>query len=174
MPMTDGTVYWYATWRGPSPDDPVARQRWLRARRADWHPSATTLIDAADPGAIHVVETAQPARPLPRLAVGRIALLGDAAHAMTPDLGQGACQAFEDAVTLASTLDADVPAALARYDAARGPRTRALQRQSRRTRRLLTLHGAAAATRDAAFRLVPAALATRAMAAQMRFTTDLH
>ena len=58
---------------------------------------------------VHVVETAQLVHPLPRLAVGRVALLGDAAHAMTPDLGQGACQAFEDAVVLASVLGATCP-----------------------------------------------------------------
>ena len=51
---------------------------------------------------------------------------------MTPDLGQGACQAFEDAVTLASVLGDDVPAALARYDALRRPRTSALQRHAGR------------------------------------------
>ena len=99
------------------------RERRLAGRsrddRADWHPSVAALIDAA--AEIHVVETAQLVHPLPALAVGRVALLGDAAHAMTPDLGQGACQAFEDAVTLASVLDADVPAALARYDALRRP-----------------------------------------------------
>ena len=75
---------------------------WLRDDRADWHPCVAPLIEAA--ADVHVVETAQLVRPLPTLAVGRVALLGDAAHAMTPDLGQGACQAFEDAVTLAAVL----------------------------------------------------------------------
>ncbi len=89
---------------------------------------------------------------------------------MTPDLGQGACQAFEDAVTLASVLDGDAETALARYDAIRRPRTSALQTQCRRTHRLLTLRGPAGRLRDAGLRLVPGALATRAMAAQMRFT----
>jgi 2-polyprenyl-6-methoxyphenol hydroxylase-like FAD-dependent oxidoreductase len=174
MPMADGTVYWYATWHDPAPDEPVARQRWLRERRADWNPCVGAQIAATPPRDIHVVETAQLARPLPTFAVGRIALLGDAAHAMTPDLGQGACQAFEDAVTLASVLDADVPPALARYDALRRPRTSALQRRCRSTHRLLTLHGMAGRVRDSALRLVPNPLATRAMAAQMRFAPGLH
>jgi len=112
-------------------------------------------------------------RPLPRLAVGRVALLGDAAHAMTPDLGQGACQAFEDAVTLASVLGSDVadaPAALARYDELRRPRTSALQRQCRQMHRVLTLRGPAGRLRDAALRRVPTRFATRTLAAQMGFT----
>jgi len=55
-------------------------------------------------------------------------LLGDAAHPMTPNLGQGACQAIEDAVVLAKCLTAagaieDVAAALRAYEAARKGRT---------------------------------------------------
>jgi 2-polyprenyl-6-methoxyphenol hydroxylase-like FAD-dependent oxidoreductase len=131
------------------------------------------LIGAAAPADVHVVETAQLVHPLPALAVGRVALLGDAAHAMTPDLGQGAGQAFEDAATLAALFDglspSAVPTALARYDAVRGPRTSALQRAARRTHRLLGLRGPAAHARDIAFRLIPGTLAARAMSAQLRF-----
>jgi 2-polyprenyl-6-methoxyphenol hydroxylase-like FAD-dependent oxidoreductase len=176
MPMTDDAVYWYATWRGPAPDDPDARKRWLHDDRADWHPSVTALIAATDPAGIHVVETAQLVRPLPAFAVGRVALLGDAAHAMTPDLGQGACQAFEDAVTLASELHGEVPAALARYDALRRPRASALQRRCRQTHRMLTLRGPAGRLRDAVLRRIPGALATRALAGQLGLTPqpELH
>jgi 2-polyprenyl-6-methoxyphenol hydroxylase-like FAD-dependent oxidoreductase len=186
MPMSDDAVYWYATWRRTENDDSPYRERrlavpetttrgvggelrqWLRDDRADWHPCVAPLIDAATE--MHVVETAQLARPLPALAVGRVALLGDAGHAMTPDLAQGACQAFEDAVALASVLDADVPAALARYDALRRHRTGTLQRQCRQMHRVLTLRGQAGRLRDAVLRRVPTRFATRALAAQMGFT----
>ena len=183
MPMSADAVYWYATWREENANSPrrnvrltaagTETRRWLRDDRADWHPCVAPLIEAA--ADIHVVETAQLVRPLPSLAVGRVALLGDAAHAMTPDLGQGACQAFEDAVTLAAVLGdvTDVPAALARYDALRRPRTTALQRQCRQTHRLLTLRGPAGRLRDAALRRIPARYATRALAAQMGFTPPL-
>ncbi len=116
-----------------------------------------------------MVETAQLVRPLPALAVGRVALLGDAAHAMTPDLGQGACQAFEDAVALGAVLTgvvpADVPAALRIYNARRDGRTAALQRAARRMNRLLGLSGPRARLRDGVLRRIPEALATRALAA---------
>jgi 2-polyprenyl-6-methoxyphenol hydroxylase-like FAD-dependent oxidoreductase len=189
MPMSDDAVYWYATWRGAENGDSPTRKgrlavletetrrsgatpddlrRWLRDDRADWHPCVAPLIDAATE--MHVVETAQLARPLPALAVGRVALLGDAGHAMTPDLAQGACQAFEDAVALASVLDTDVPAALARYDALRRARTSALQRQCRQMHRVLTLRGPAGRLRDTVLRRVPTRFATRALAAQMGFT----
>ncbi len=176
MPMAGGSVYWYATWRADritAPAEPSARHRWLRDRRADWHPCAAALIEATDPAEVHVVETAQLISPLPTMSVGRIALLGDAAHAMTPDLAQGAGQAFEDAATLGALLHGisatDAPAALARYDDIRGPRTTALLHDALRAHRLLGLRGPLALARDVAFRLVPGSLATRAMAAQLRF-----
>ncbi|GAA5163652.1 MULTISPECIES: FAD-dependent monooxygenase [Amycolatopsis] len=75
--------------------------------------------------------------PLPAYTHGNVVLLGDAAHAVTPDLGQGACQAIEDAVTLAAALrSAPVPDALARYDRERLPRTRKIARTARRKGRV--------------------------------------
>ncbi len=171
LPMADGDVYWYASWRAAAPADPGERHRWLRARRADWHPAVGALIGATPAADVHVVETAR-LDPPPTCAVGRTALLGDAAHAMTPDLGQGASQAFEDAVALGALLagagPADVAAALQRYDAVRRPRTTALSRRARAANRLLTATGRPARARDAGLRLVPRALATRALAHQLR------
>ena len=175
MLLADGRTYWYATWAlsRPVPDEPAARLAALRTRYADWHPAAGTLLAATDPAAVHVTETTRLVEPLPTLAVGRIALLGDAAHAMTPDLGQGGCQAFEDAAALGALLTgagpAEVPAALARYDAARRPRTSALQRQARQMNRLLRLRGRAGRLRDMVLRAVPGALAVPALARQFAF-----
>lgn len=65
---------------------------------------------------------------------GRVALLGDAAHAMSPNLGQGAGMAIEDAVVLARELSAqgDVSAALLAYESRRRPRVSEIQTRSRR------------------------------------------
>jgi len=67
------------------------------------------------------------AESLPAYHRGRVAILGDAAHAMTPHLGQGACQAIEDAVVLASVAAPGTPAEtapdLAAYTTARLSRT---------------------------------------------------
>jgi 2-polyprenyl-6-methoxyphenol hydroxylase-like FAD-dependent oxidoreductase len=95
---------------------------------------------------------------------------------MTPDLGQGARQAFEDAVALGNELagagPADVPHVLLAYSARRHRRTGDLQREARRMNRVLRLTGARARLRDAALRCVPQALATRALAAQFRFDAE--
>jgi 2-polyprenyl-6-methoxyphenol hydroxylase-like FAD-dependent oxidoreductase len=173
LPLADGGVYWYTTWHGTAPADPADRHRWLHDRRSGWHPATVALLDATPADTVHVVETQQLVHPLPTMAVGRVALLGDAAHAMTPDLGQGACQAFEDAVMLGAVLDgsaaADVPAALRGYDAIRRPRTSHLQRECRRMHRLLGLTGWRGRLRDALLRRIPSALAVRSLAAQYRF-----
>ena len=104
----------------------------LHREFASWDARVLQLIDSA-------TETKRWAMvdrtPLERYADGRIALLGDAAHAMLPFFAQGAAQAVEDAVALASCLrDADratIPAALARYDALRRPRASRVQLMSR-------------------------------------------
>jgi 2-polyprenyl-6-methoxyphenol hydroxylase-like FAD-dependent oxidoreductase len=105
----------------------------LRRRFGTWHEPIPALLAAAAPGAVLRHDIYElPA--LPVYAAGLVALLGDAAHAMTPNLGQGANQALEDAVTLAGLLDAypEVPRALAAYDRARRPRTQMIAKRSRR------------------------------------------
>ncbi|WP_163568243.1 FAD-dependent monooxygenase [Fodinicola feengrottensis] len=76
-------------------------------------------------------------RPLPAYHFGPIAILGDAAHPMTPDLGQGGCQAIEDAVVLAQVLEGGaVRDRLPAFTAARHRRTVTIVRQSRRMARV--------------------------------------
>jgi 2-polyprenyl-6-methoxyphenol hydroxylase-like FAD-dependent oxidoreductase len=86
---------------------------------------------------------------------------------MTPDLGQGACQALEDAVVLTAlaTGPTDPPTALASYDKARRMRTQDLVQASARTGRLLmTSNAVASKLRDIATWALPAAAFLRATA----------
>lgn len=70
--------------------------------------------------------------PLPGWIAGRVTLLGDAAHAMLPFMGQGAATAIEDAAILARCLAAfPISDALVRYESARRDRTQMVQTQSR-------------------------------------------
>lgn len=89
---------------------------------------------------------------------------------MTPNLGQGGCQAVEDAAVLGHLLagagTGDVPAALAAYSAARCARTDAIRVRARRAGRVAAVtHPLAVAVRDLAVRATPAGAAGRAMAA---------
>jgi FAD-dependent urate hydroxylase len=92
---------------------------------AGWAPPVQKLIARLDPARITRAEIFD-IEPLGRLSRGRVALLGDAAHSTAPDLGQGGCQAMEDAWVLANVLltnDLGVEDALVRYEAARSERT---------------------------------------------------
>jgi 2-polyprenyl-6-methoxyphenol hydroxylase-like FAD-dependent oxidoreductase len=138
-PLADGRVYCYLTAVLPEgtrfDDEPDE----LRRRFGGWHAPIPDLLADLDPAAVLHHDLRWLATPLPRFDVGRVALLGDAAHAMPPNLGQGGCQALEDAVVLAacaapgtSTGPAGVHVGpgLAAYTAARLPRTTRIARMS--------------------------------------------
>jgi FAD-dependent urate hydroxylase len=134
MPVRDGQYFFFDV----PLDDPVPSgrppQEALREHFAGWDPLVQRLIDAIDPPGVANVSI-HTHEPLTRIATGRVALLGDAAHTSAPDLGQGGCLAMEDGLVLAGHLAAtdDVPDALERYSAERVPRAadiigRALER----------------------------------------------
>ncbi|MGV2917729.1 FAD-dependent monooxygenase [Streptomyces alfalfae] len=160
----DGRAEWHAVLNLPAGTrfaDPLDE---LRSRFQTWHDPIPALLDATRPAAVLHHDVNELRTPLPSYTVGRTVLLGDAAHAMTPHLGQGACQALEDAVTLAAALTAEptVEAALARYDAERRPRSQAVARAARQAGRMgqqLT-HPLAVALRNTAMRLAPSRAAT--------------
>jgi 2-polyprenyl-6-methoxyphenol hydroxylase-like FAD-dependent oxidoreductase len=118
-------AFWYATVRADENGcESTAEEKAMLLRRfAYWHDPIPELIEATPAEAI--IRTSLYDRPpLRRWATGRIALLGDAARGMLPNLAQGACQAIEDAAVLADALCAssDVGPALAAYDCHRRQR----------------------------------------------------
>lgn len=137
MPMADGRVYCYAA--APAlPGAAAAGGDELAALKelfGGWHEPIPTLLGAVSAADVLRNDVSELVRPLPSFFAGRVAFLGDAAHPMTPNLGQGACQALEDAVTLARlAAGADrpaVPSVLTRYSAARLARTTMIVRRSR-------------------------------------------
>lgn len=144
------------SWRGGEPAHPwdgVADRPALERAFAGWSPSTRSLLAAA---------TSWRAWPLygrPALgsfALGRIALVGDAAHPMVPFLAQGAAQAIEDAGALRNALvrTDEVPRALCDYSRARVSRATRVQREAVRQGQIYHLSGAMAAARDAAMRLL--------------------
>ena len=96
----------------------------------------------------------------------RVVLLGDAAHAMTPNTGQGAGMAIEDAWVLARALASSptIAQALEAYEKTRIPRVRAIHRGSRILGRVAQWqHPAACALRNAVFRAIPAQVQVRGL-----------
>jgi 2-polyprenyl-6-methoxyphenol hydroxylase-like FAD-dependent oxidoreductase len=92
---------------------------------------------------------------------GRITLLGDAAHPMTPHMGQGGAQALEDAVVFGRCVSesTNVETALRRYERARAKRANMFVRQSRVANDLAKLDNALACRiRDACMRSFPDSL----------------
>jgi 2-polyprenyl-6-methoxyphenol hydroxylase-like FAD-dependent oxidoreductase len=135
MPMGLGRVCWYAT-RNSTPsqsDAPEGRKAEVSALFKNWHWPIPALIEATNP--IDIIKNdARDRKPIKRWGDGRVTLLGDAAHPITPNVGQGACMAIEDAACLAKCLRAssDMKLALRTYEALRGSRTARMARQARR------------------------------------------
>ncbi|MEU0568293.1 FAD-dependent monooxygenase [Nonomuraea sp. NPDC005983] len=123
--LADDIVYFYATDVLPAGATLGDEREELLRRFGDWHSPIPELLRASEPGRILRNDVYYVDTPLPAFHQGRVALLGDAAHPMTPNLGQGACQAIEDAVVLAHIAGGD----LAAYTEARLERTSKIVRR---------------------------------------------
>ncbi len=172
-------VYWYAGIRmrpierdaagRPVREEPDPRPM-LMKRYAKWHAPIPALIEATAAGDL-IRTDIYDRPPIAAWSFGRITLLGDAAHPMTPDLGQGACSAVEDAVALAEHLgrsvlarDVSVPSALKAYEADRVARAARIVMRSNRVSRLsqLAIPGACL-VRDMATFLTPPSMVKRGL-----------
>lgn len=136
LPCGPGRTYWFATTPAAGPS--ISPKAEALTRFADWLPLLPRVIEATDPAAVmrHDIFDLPPVWPWGR---GRLTLLGDAAHATTPNLGQGACQAIEDALVLADYVRRHGPTAdgLRHYEEARRRRTERIVRLSRQMGRML-------------------------------------
>ena len=140
MPVSDGRFYFF--FDVVMPEDSDERENYergdarevLRGHFGDWAPGVQTLIDKLDPMATNRVEILD-LDPFHTWVKGRVAVLGDAAHNTTPDIGQGGCSAMEDAVALQWAFrdhPGDVHAALVAYQQARSERAADLVLRARK------------------------------------------
>ncbi|ATW47431.1 FAD-dependent monooxygenase [Streptomyces peucetius] len=151
QPLKDGRIYAYAAAVAPAGAHAADGEKAELLRRfGDWHDPVPGIITAAGPERVLRNDVHHMITPLPAFHRGRTVLLGDAAHAMAPTLGQGGNQAIEDAIVLAHhAAGADLGAGLAAYSAERLPRTAVIVRKSARVARLMSLTAApAVAARD--------------------------
>lgn len=116
--------YWFTAHRsdaGPEPLDTAAVLAELRGILEPAAPVLRDIVGGAGTGTGTVATRLWQAPPMPRYVRGRYVLVGDAAHAMTPNLGRGSCDAVLDAVALAAALTSG--GSLHRWEARRLPAT---------------------------------------------------
>ena len=167
MPLVDGRTYWYAAANADEAQRNPDELDELRRRFGTWHEPIPAVLTHTQPQAVLRHDIYR----LPKLDSyhrGSVALLGDAAHAMTPNLGQGGGQALEDAIVLAAAVSQtrDVATALAHYDRERRARTQAMSQAATRQLRFgQQLHNPiAVAMRNTAVALTPDRVALLAIA----------
>jgi FAD-dependent urate hydroxylase len=144
MPVGDNRFYFFFDVPLPkqTPEHPDGMRAELTECFRAWPQPVQALIQRIDPEQTNRIEI-HDVGPLERFVRGRVALLGDAAHTTTPDLGQGGCQALEDAFVLSNYLlstNLGVEDALKRYEAERKERTGPIVLKARK--RADQIHGA--------------------------------
>ena len=145
-PLADGRVYWFAVANMPQDAVFADEKATVEQMFTGWHSPIADLIAATPAEEVRRTAISDLSRRLARFHRDRVVLIGDAAHAMTPNLGQGGGQALEDAATLTVLLApllarghagnsaedrAELEAALQRYESLRRPRTQSIAQKSR-------------------------------------------
>jgi 2-polyprenyl-6-methoxyphenol hydroxylase-like FAD-dependent oxidoreductase len=157
-PLAGSLTYWCADVGMPEGANKalVDKKSFLLQTFSGWHHPITQLFERTSDEQLVIADFYDSVPKV--LTAGRIALLGDAAHPMTPDLGQGACQGIEDGVVIAACLaqESNPEMALAAYQDARLRRVRRMVRESRMLGILATAESEfASATRNAAVAHIP-------------------
>jgi salicylate hydroxylase len=135
----------------PSAWDHAANAGELRARLANVGSGLIDLLHAIDNWRLWALSDRSPMRGPREMAVGRLALLGDAAHPMRPYLAQGAGMAIEDAAQLSRSLEVcrgDIDVGLSHYASARWRRNARVQTRALRNGKIFHLQGPLRLARD--------------------------
>ncbi|WP_207430992.1 FAD-dependent monooxygenase [Sabulibacter ruber] len=133
-PLKGNKIYWFACINSPQ-NNPAMKAMGvedLHRHFAHYHYPLPELFRHTKPEQL-LWHDLYDIAPLSKFAFPNLLLLGDAGHATTPNMGQGACQAVEDAIVFADELqkDFDFNQAAQRFEKRRMPRTHWITRQSR-------------------------------------------
>ncbi|MFV5484142.1 FAD-dependent urate hydroxylase HpxO [Acinetobacter baumannii] len=136
MPVADGRFYFFLDVPLPAglENNRDEYKKLLKQYFVDWCQPVQQLIERLDPQKTNRVEI-HDIEPFTQFYKGRVVILGDAAHSTTPDIGQGGCQAMEDAIYLARSLQINtlgLEDALRRYQNKRNERANELVLRARK------------------------------------------
>ena len=167
VPLADNKIYWFACTNAPPQDTRMKNftANDLYRHFQDFHdPIPSILLQTKDEELIwnDIIDL----KPIDAYTFERIVLIGDAAHATTPNMGQGACQAIEDAVILVSEIKqrADIPEAFKSFEKRRMKRTRFIVNNSWSLGKVAQWENKFLCTlRNFAFRALPASINERQM-----------
>jgi 2-polyprenyl-6-methoxyphenol hydroxylase-like FAD-dependent oxidoreductase len=176
VPLADNQIYWFAC-KNSDRENTVFKNFTLKdlvSNFKDYHQPIVKIINATAPenliwGDICDIE------PIQKFAYGNVVLIGDAAHATTPNMGQGACMAIEDAVILANCLEKNsrVAEAFTSFEKRRLVRTHKIVNDSWRLGKVAQVeNNFLAALRNTAFRLMPQKLYERQLEAVYHVNFD--
>lgn len=173
-PLGPDRMYWWACINAPRGEGhmPVVAKAQLLSYFRGW-PLGLSHYIAETPAETILRNDLCDRPPLASWSRGAVTLLGDAAHPMLPNLGQGACTAIEDAAVLAHCLatEPDTATALARYEAERIPRTTRMVELSWRFGRAARWNQASAVRlREWFLKLAPSSVLRR----ELRWQLDYH
>lgn len=165
VPLADSQLYWFATVNAA--ENHTRFKNFTLSDLKNWfkdYPDATRqIIDASDGDAL-IWNDIIDLKPLSRYAFGRVLLVGDAAHATTPNMGQGACQAIEDAAVLLDGLtgEGSLEAQFAGFEKRRLRRTHFIINQSARIGKIAQAeHPLLIRIRNGLFRAIPESIRNR-------------
>ncbi|OOG77156.1 FAD-dependent monooxygenase [Algoriphagus sp. A40] len=158
-PLSKKQVYWYACINAPTPNSSLKSytKADLEANFKDFHFPIPEVLAGTKPDQI-IWNDILDLEPLSQFAFGNAVLIGDAAHATTPNMGQGACMAIEDAAVLACCLKRNSDPALAflEFEKRRLPRTQKIVKDSWRLGKIAQLENPLLmGLRNSFFRMIP-------------------
>lgn len=161
-------VYWYAL------VNQHAQEKDLQRSFQDFHPDVQAIIAAGLKRPIFTSDIAD-LEPIAHWQQEQVCLIGDAAHATTPNLGQGACQAIEDAYILGKLLATtdNVQVAFQQYEMLRKPKALQIVKRSRAIGRLAHVdNNVGVWLRNAVMRATPAAASHKQLAHIFKLQLD--
>lgn len=175
-PLANNQLYWFACVNAPQKDE--SKKHWktkeLSERFKGYYAPIELILKNTKDEAIILNDIADIA-PIPRFAFRNILLAGDAAHATTPNMAQGACQALEDAAVLSHLLEGsnDIPAVFQAFEQRRIPRTHFIVNTSKVLGKISQMDNPIAiAFRNALFRSIPTSFSVKQLI--KIYSVDFH